>query len=105
MPPPPCDPTGDIPCRTNYTFLPDWTQYVLWALAAITAAILIYGLWKQWRLWKQGTSQKAGDSLFTRLKMLIVVSLFQRKVIKRYFAGIMHVLIFSGFIALAKEPR
>ncbi len=101
MPAPPCDPHGTLPCRTNYTFLPDWTQFVLWTLAAIAIVVMAYGLYKRWRLWKQGGGQRAGDTLFARLKTLIVVALFQRKVLNRWYAGLMHLMMYGGFVVLA----
>ncbi len=101
MPLPACDPTGTVPCRTNYVFMPEWTQYVLWALAAVTAVVMAYGLWKRWKLWKESGGEKTGDTFLKRLKTLIVVGLFQRKVVRKRFAGLMHVLIYSGFVALA----
>jgi len=96
-----CDPLGTEPCRTNYTFLPEWTQLVLWTLAAITAAAMVYGFWRRWSLWKKGDGKRAGDTLFARLKTLIIVALLQKKVLRRRFAGLMHIAMYAGFIALA----
>src|SRR3989304_1177231 len=79
--PPVCDPTGTEPCR-------------------VTLGILLYGLWTRWRLWKQGAAGSTGASFGHRLRMLLVVSVFQRKVVRRRFAGLLHVLLYPGFIAL-----
>ncbi len=98
--PPVCDPTGTEPCRVNLAFLPDWTQPVLWAASAAVFVVLAYGLWSRWRLWKRGAAGSTGASFWLHLKMLLVVSLFQRKVLRRRFAGAMHVLMYTGFIAL-----
>src|SRR3990170_2317698 len=98
--PPVCDPTGTEPCRVTLAFLPDWTQPVVWAVNAVVIGILLYGLWTRWRLWKQGAAGSTGASFGHRLRMLLVVSVFQRKVVRRRFAGLMHVLLYTGFIAL-----
>ncbi len=95
-----CNPHGTEACRTNFTFLPDWTQLAVWIVNAFVVAIFAYGLWSRYRLWKRGAAGSTGASFWLHLKMLIVVSVFQRKVIRRWYAGVMHVLMFAGFIAL-----
>jgi len=95
-----CDPTGTDPCRINFAFLPDWTQLATWSVNAVVVAVLLYGLWSRWRVWKQGAAGSTGASFSHHLKMLLVVSVFQRKVVRRRFAGLMHILLYTGFIAL-----
>ena len=98
--PPVCDPTGSEPCRVNLVFLPEGTQLTVWIINAIVVAVLAYGLWSHWRMWKQGAAGSTGASFWLHLKRLIVVSVFQKKVLRRGFAGTMHVLLYTGFIAL-----
>src|SRR3990172_1007210 len=98
--PPVCDPTGTEPCRVNLAFLPEWTQPVVWAVNAIVLAVLAYGLWTRWRLWKQGGAGSTGASFAHHLRRLLVVSVFQGNVVRRRFAGVMHVLLYTGFVAL-----
>ncbi len=100
MPLPECNPQGAEPCRVNLLFLPDWTQLAVWIINALVVAVLLYGLWSRWRIWKQGAAGSTGASLWHHLKMLFVVSVFQRKVVRRRLAGAMHVLMYTGFIAL-----
>jgi len=80
--------------------MPEWTQYVLWVASAVVAVILAYGLWARWKLWKKGAAGSTGASFWLHLKMLLVVSVFQRKVLRRWFAGFMHLVMYTGFIAL-----
>ena len=101
MPLPACDPTGTTPCRTNLNFLPDWTQLALWAVTAVALLILVYGLWSKWRVWKMGPAGSSGASLGKHMYRLLVVGLSQGKVVRRRYAGTMHVLMYAGFIALA----
>jgi Fe-S oxidoreductase len=96
----PCNPEGTEACRTNFTFLPDWTQLAVWIINAVVVAVLVYGLWSRYRLWKKGAAGSTGASFWLHLKMLIVVSVLQRKVVRRGYAGVMHVLMYTGFIAL-----
>ncbi len=101
MPLPACDPTGSVPCRTNLNFLPDWTAVALYAVTGIALLILAYGLWARWRIWKAGPAGSTGASLWVHLNRLLVVALFQKKVARRRYAGVMHILLYTGFIALA----
>jgi len=101
VPLPACDPTGDVPCRLNLAFLPSWTQLAIWAMTAVALAVLAYGLLSRWRMWKQGASGELDASFTHHLKMLILVGVFQRKVVRRRYSGLMHALMYTGFIALA----
>ncbi|HEY7588081.1 MAG TPA: (Fe-S)-binding protein [Thermoplasmata archaeon] len=100
MPLPSCDPSGTVPCRTDLNFLPDWTLLALWAVTAVALAFTLYGTWLRWREWKQGPMGRDGASLWLHVRRLVAVGLLQKKVARRRFAGLMHVLMYTGFIAL-----
>ena len=97
---PACDPGGTEPCRVNFAFLPEWTQLAVWAVNAVVVAVFAYGLWTRYRLWKEGAPGSPGGSFVHHLRMLLAVSVLQGKVVRRRFAGAMHVLLYTGFIAL-----
>ena len=101
MPLPACDPTGTIPCRTNFNFLPDWTLLAIYAVTGVALLVAAYGLWDRWRIWKQGPAGSTGASLWLHLQRLLVIAVFQKKVARRRYAGVMHILLYTGFIALA----
>ena len=100
MPLPACDPTGTVPCRTNLSLLPDWTLLALWAVTAVAVAFTAYGLLTRWKVWKQGPAGSTGASFWLHLQQLLVVGILQKKVAQRRYAGVMHVLMYTGFIAL-----
>ncbi len=101
MPLPACDPTGTVPCRTNLNFLPEWTAIALYAVTGIALLFTAYGLWSRWRTWKAGPAGSTGASLWLHVQRLLVIAIFQRKVARRRYAGVMHVLMYAAFIALA----
>ncbi len=101
MPLPACDPMGTVPCRTNLNFLPEWTLLALWAVTAVALVFTAYGLWSRWREWKAGAAAQGGASFWTHLERLLAVGVLQQKVARRRYAGAMHVLMYTGFIALA----
>ncbi len=101
MPLPPCDPTGTVPCRTNFNFLPSWTQAAIYLVTAVALLVCAYGLWDRWRTWKRGVAGSTGASFWLHVERLVVIALFQKKVARRRYAGVMHILMYTGFIALA----
>lgn len=96
----PCDPTGDVPCRVHLAFLPPWTGLAMQAVNVLTWIVFAYGLYARWRLWKKGAAGSPDASFWRHLERLIEMSVLQRKVLRRRFAGVMHVLLYTGFIAL-----
>ncbi|HKZ89260.1 MAG TPA: (Fe-S)-binding protein [Thermoplasmata archaeon] len=96
----PCDPGGDVPCRVHLAFLPDWTGLAMQIVNAVAIAVFAYGLWARWRLWRRGTRGSRDVSFWLHLERLIDLSVLQRKVLRRRFAGVMHVLLYTGFIVL-----
>ncbi|MDD5713074.1 MAG: (Fe-S)-binding protein, partial [Smithellaceae bacterium] len=73
----------------------------LFLFTFIAIAILGYGLYKRWLLWKAiGKPEIRTDNLPERIKLLIVNGLFQVKTFKDIYPGIMHGLIFFGFAVL-----
>ena len=100
MPLPACDPTGTIPCRTNFNFLPDWTLFAIYAVTGIALLVAAYGVWDRWRIWKRGAAGATGASFWLHFQRLLVIAIFQKKVARRRYAGLMHILLYTGFIAL-----
>jgi len=100
MPLPTCDPTGAIPCRTNFNFLPDWTLFAIYAVTGIALLVAAYGVWDRWRIWKRGAAGATGASFWLHFQRLLVIAIFQKKVNRRRYAGLMHILLYTGFIAL-----
>jgi len=100
-----------IPARTLYwnISLP-WLMYPLLALAAV---IFMYGFCLRLRVWKKGQPLKKQEpdksclkasasrtSVLRRIKYLLVDGLGQRKVWKDDYQGLLHPVIFWGFIFL-----
>ena len=66
----------------------------------IAVAILLVGLFLRWRTWRRVKKDNPQESLRGRMGMLIRVGLLQRKVINQVYAGLLHTLIYTGFIVL-----
>ncbi len=59
-----------------------------------------YNLWRILQYLRLGQSENRWDQLATRLKNVLLIGLFQKKILRDKGAGIIHVLIFWGFLAL-----
>jgi Fe-S oxidoreductase/nitrate reductase gamma subunit len=70
-------------------------------VTGVALLVAAYGFWIRWRTWKAGTAGSTGASFWLHLQRLLVISIFQKKVARRRYPGVMHILLYTGFIALA----
>ncbi|MGZ6237676.1 MAG: respiratory nitrate reductase subunit gamma, partial [Syntrophales bacterium] len=74
---------------------------LLFAFTAIALAIFAYGIYRRWQLWTAiGKPEVRNDQMKERIKLLLKNGLFQIKTFRDAYPGIMHGLIFFGFIGL-----
>ncbi len=74
---------------------------LFYPLAALAMAIFAYGLYRRWQLWVAlGKPELRFDNIRQRLKLLLTNGLLQVKTFRDLYPGIMHGLIFFGFVVL-----
>ncbi|MEI7672152.1 MAG: (Fe-S)-binding protein, partial [Deltaproteobacteria bacterium] len=74
---------------------------LFYPLAALAMAIFAYGLYRRWQLWVAlGKPELRLDNIQQRLKLLLTNGLLQVKTFRDLYPGIMHGLIFFGFVVL-----
>jgi Fe-S oxidoreductase/nitrate reductase gamma subunit len=74
---------------------------LFYPLAAIAMAIFAYGIYRRWQLWAAlGKPELRLDNLVQRLRLLLVNGLLQVKTFREPYPGIMHGMIFFGFVVL-----
>ncbi|HUH67199.1 MAG TPA: heterodisulfide reductase-related iron-sulfur binding cluster [Syntrophales bacterium] len=74
---------------------------LLFFFTAIALAIFAYGIYKRWQLWTAlGKPEVRTDQIGERIKLLIKNGFFQVKTFRDAYPGIMHGLIFFGFVGL-----
>ena len=89
---------NDIPTREIY-----WNiSGVIWMylLFLVALSIFVWKFYQRYRLWKVGRDGKKVDQIALRWKLMIQYALGQGRVIKERYPGVMHLLIYSGFIVL-----
>ncbi|MBM4070687.1 MAG: 4Fe-4S dicluster domain-containing protein [Planctomycetes bacterium] len=72
----------------------------VYALSALSTAWIVYWFYRRACLWKRGTAQPEPRSWLAGLARLGVYLAGHRKIRADRFAGIMHLLVFWGFIVL-----
>jgi Fe-S oxidoreductase/nitrate reductase gamma subunit len=69
-------------------------------LAIVAVLILVYAFYDRIRLWRHGTAANRSDSMVKRVKGVIQYIFGHWRVLKDLYPGIMHTLIFWGFVLL-----
>ncbi|HSJ56939.1 MAG TPA: heterodisulfide reductase-related iron-sulfur binding cluster [Anaerolineae bacterium] len=87
------------PFREDLWNLPEWMYTIHWILVIFCGALVVYGLWRRVRLWRMGRPVNRLDHLGARFGSLLVHGLGQRRILDQAYPGLMHGLIFYGFVA------
>lgn len=99
------------PTRETFGNIPPSSQYAFYALAVLSTLVFTFGVWRRFRLWRQGQPIDV-RALFTGnvrailakinpgLRRLLVDGLGQKRVAGRGAAGRAHILMFAGFMML-----
>ncbi len=74
-----------------------WIMYVL---LVPTLGIAGFGVYRRWRLWRQGQAVDRWDQPWRRLRHVWEQALLQRRTMRKRYAGIFHALIFWGVLTL-----
>ena len=76
-------------------------EVLLFAFTGVAMAIFAYGVYRRWQMWTaMGKPEIRWDNRNERIKLLLKDGLLQIKTFKDLYPGIMHGLIFFGFVVL-----
>jgi Fe-S oxidoreductase len=75
-------------------------QTFLYTLAILTSAVMAWGILRDIARWRRGRPEARISQLPTRVAEILAQSFGQKKVLRDRKAGVMHALIFFGFLAL-----
>jgi Fe-S oxidoreductase/nitrate reductase gamma subunit len=89
------DATRVIQWNTTYTMV-----VYMYATMVLALGIFGYGVWRRYRLWRLGQPVVRWDHPRERLRRLLVYGLGQASVLKDRLPGVMHGLIYFGFLVL-----
>lgn len=82
--------------------LPPSTAAILYSLFAVVVVIFAWGVYQRVRAYRRGRAERENrlDDLWARTMDTLRIGLAQQKVLERKIGGLMHVAIYSAFIAL-----
>ena len=99
------------PTRETFGNIPHSSQILFYGLTVVTMAVFAYGIWRRFRLWRQGTPSGIRELIVGNLKQiwarvnpgvrrLLVEGLGQKRVRGRGLPSWAHGLLFAGFMML-----
>ena len=91
---------SSIPFRDTFWNVPLWAQVLLYVGGAVAVAIFAYGGWQRIQLWRAGGPENRFDRIPKRLRLVAKHVLGQARVLAQAYPGVMHALMFWGFLAL-----
>jgi len=89
-----------MPIRETFWNIPHWAEIGQYVLGVITILVFAYGVYRHIQRWRMGQPERRTDQLSKRLRLVIVQAVGQFRTTQDIFAGIMHLTIFWGMVAL-----
>lgn len=86
--------------REIYWNIPLLFVGLLYFFFMVAAVVFALGVFRHIRLWRLGTKDKRFYSLPRQIWNVITYALFQRRILRQLYAGLMHSFILYGFILL-----
>ena len=91
---------SDVPFRDTFWNIPDWAQFLLYALSVVAIGVFALGMWQRVALWREGKPEERLDRIPERVRFLIRHGLLQGRILTQQYPGVMHALMFWGFCVL-----
>jgi Fe-S oxidoreductase/nitrate reductase gamma subunit len=89
-----------VPLRDTFWNVPPLVQAALYFGGLVAVAIFGYGVYKHVRLWRAGLPEYRFDQIPQRMKLVAKHALGQARTLSQAYPGIMHAIMFWGFLAL-----
>jgi len=89
-----------IPFRDTFWNVPAWAQIALYVGGVAALAIFAYGLTQRVRLWRAGLPENRFDRIPERIGLVVTHALGQARTLSQAYPGVMHAIMFWGFLAL-----
>jgi len=88
------------PHRITYDLMPALTALIMYAVLSGFAAVFLYGVYRRVRIYFRGSPPPRLDHITDRIRRSVVNAFAQKKVLRKRFPGLIHLLIYSGTIVL-----
>jgi Fe-S oxidoreductase len=92
--------TSSVPFRDTFWNVPGWAQVALYIGGALAIVIFAYGMWQRVSLWRRGVPEDRLDRISERIGLVVAHVLGQARTLAQAYPGVMHAIMFWGFLAL-----
>ncbi len=89
-----------MPVRETFWNIPHWAEIGQYVLGLLTILVFAYGVFRRVQRWRLGQPERRTDQLGRRLLSVLVHAVGQLRTTQDVYAGIMHLTIFWGMVAL-----
>ena len=89
-----------VPFRDTFWNVPVWAQVALYVGAVVAGTVFVYGLAQRVRLWRGGRPEHRFDRIPERIALVLKHALGQARTLSQAYPGVMHAMVFWGFLAL-----
>jgi Fe-S oxidoreductase len=90
----------DVPFRDTFWNVPVWAQLALYAGAIVAVGMFAVGTWRRIALWRAGRPEPRLDHIPRRIGLVARHALGQARTLAQAYPGVMHAIMFWGFLAL-----
>lgn len=90
----------DLPCRISWWNIPIPLRILFFAVMAVAAGIMVYGVVQRIRLWRQGQPAAGFDQPWRRLTRTARYAVAQTRILRQRYPAIMHLGIFWAMALL-----
>jgi len=92
--------TSGVPFRDTFWNVPVWAQVALYVGGLVAIAVCAYGTWRRIVHVRQGGPESRFDRIPERLALVGKHVLGQARTLSQAYPGVMHAVMFWGFLAL-----
>src|SRR5499426_3718376 len=89
-----------IPYRDTFWNVPMWARVFVYLGGTAAVAVFAYGCWLRLSLWLKGKPERRINRLPERIALLLTQALGQARTLSQAYPGVMHAIVFWGFLAL-----
>ncbi len=89
-----------IPYRDTFWNIPMWARVFVYVGGTAAIAVFAWGCWQRVALWREGTPERRTDRIPERIVLVLTQALGQARILSQAYPGVMHAIVFWGFLAL-----
>jgi ferredoxin/nitrate reductase gamma subunit len=89
-----------VPYRDTFWNIPMWARVFVYVGGTAAIAVFAWGCWQRVSLWLKGKPERRTDRLPERIVLVLTQALGQARILSQAYPGVMHAIVFWGFLAL-----